>query len=168
VLEAIEDHARGWHGTASGFGGERVARAKMAIEHVMPRKWLTHWPLPPGRTAPEREALIDTLGNLTLLTGRLNSKVSNGPWTGPDGKRHAFQAHDVLMLNRQLLEQAADRWTDEGIGMRAERLIDEVLQVWPVPAGHKSATVRAARRATRTVDLGDLIGAGMLEEGATL
>lgn len=168
VLEAIEDHARGWRGTATGFGGERVARATMAIEHVMPRKWQTHWPLPPSRTAPERESLLDTLGNLTLLTGRLNSKVSNGPWTGPDGKRQAFEAHDVLILNRRLLDQAVDGWSDEDISLRSERLIDEVLQVWPAPQGHKSATVRAARRVTRTVDLADLIGAGMLEEGATL
>ena len=27
-------------------GGERVARGKFHIEHVMPRKWQAHWPLP--------------------------------------------------------------------------------------------------------------------------
>lgn len=39
VLEAIEDHRRGWKGSAEGLGGERVARGKFHIEHVMPRKW---------------------------------------------------------------------------------------------------------------------------------
>ena len=45
VLEAIEDYRRGWRGTTKGLGGERVARGKFAIEHIMPRKWQAHWPL---------------------------------------------------------------------------------------------------------------------------
>ena len=45
VLEAIEDHSRGWRDGKSGLGDERVARGKPAIEHVMPRKWHPHWPL---------------------------------------------------------------------------------------------------------------------------
>jgi hypothetical protein len=45
VLEAIEDHLRGWKNGKSGFGDERVARGAHAIEHVMPRKWQRHWPL---------------------------------------------------------------------------------------------------------------------------
>jgi hypothetical protein len=50
VLEAIEDDRRGWRGNELGLGGERVARGKYAIEHVMPRKW-DYWPLPEGRRA---------------------------------------------------------------------------------------------------------------------
>src|SRR4051812_28373109 len=61
-------------------------------------------PVPEGQTAGERDASLDSIGNLTLLTGRLNSKVSNGPWGGEAGKRVALHAHDVLMLNRQLLD----------------------------------------------------------------
>jgi hypothetical protein len=37
VLEAMEDHLRGWRDGKQGLGGERVARGKLAIEHVMPR-----------------------------------------------------------------------------------------------------------------------------------
>ena len=44
VLEAVEDHLRGWRDGKQGLGGERVARGKLAIEHVMPRKWQQHWP----------------------------------------------------------------------------------------------------------------------------
>jgi len=35
VLEAIEDHLRGWKNGKPGFGDERVARGTHAIEHVM-------------------------------------------------------------------------------------------------------------------------------------
>lgn len=48
VLEALEDHRRGWRGGKNGLGGERVARGKYAIEHILPRKWEAHWPLDAG------------------------------------------------------------------------------------------------------------------------
>lgn len=167
VLEAIEDHERCWRGPATGLGGERVARAAYVIEHVMPRRWQTHWALPGDWTAADRDPLIDALGNLTLLTGRLNSKVSNGPWSGPDGKRAAFHEHDVLMLNRRLLDQAQDSWDNEAIRARTERLTDVIIDVWPVPEGHTSRTERIEQRPSRRVGLADLIAAGLLEEGAT-
>lgn len=34
VLEAIEDHKRGWHDGMSALSDERVARGKLAIEHA--------------------------------------------------------------------------------------------------------------------------------------
>ena len=168
VLEAIEDHERGWRGSATGLGGERVARGQYAIEHIMPRRWQVHWTLPEGRMAADRDAILDTIGNLTLLTRRLNSKVSNGPWSGQSGKYVALQSYDVFMLNRQLLEQAKDGWDDEHIRARTGRLIDVITEVWPVPEGHQSRTERIERRPTRKVELADLMAAGLLEEGATL
>lgn len=168
VLEAVEDHQRGWKGAADGLGGERVARGKYAIEHVMPRKWQPNWALPPGRAAGEREALIHTLGNLTLLTGRLNSRVSNGPWTGAHGKRGGLEQHDVLMLNRRLLDQAAGDWSDDAIVARTTQLTDAIIEVWPVPAGHHVTDSRERIRPKRKVEVADLLGAGLLEEGATL
>ncbi|MGB6584063.1 MAG: DUF262 domain-containing protein, partial [Streptosporangiaceae bacterium] len=168
VLEAIEDHERGWRGSATGFGGERVARGQYQIEHIMPRRWQVHWALPEGRMAADRDAILDTIGNLTLLTRRLNSKVSNGPWSGEGGKYVALQSHDVFMLNRQLLEQAKDGWDDEHIWARTEQLIDVITEIWPVPEGHQSRTERIERRPTRKVEIADLMAAGLLEEGATL
>lgn len=168
VLEAVEDHLRGWKHGSAGLGGERVARGKYAIEHIMPRRWQTHWALRDGAIAADRDALLDTVGNLTLLTGRLNSKVSNGPWGGEDGKRKALHAHDVLLLNRLLLEQAQTGWDEERIRARTEAMIATMLEVWPVPAGHKSDNPAVAKRPRRKIGLADLINAGLLEEGATL
>jgi hypothetical protein len=168
VLEAIEDHDRGWRGLATGLGGERVARGKYAIEHIMPRRWHQHWPRTEGALASDRDRLIETIGNLTLLTGPLNSKVSNGPWAGPKGKRSALQAHDVLMLNRVLLQQAQEGWNDESIEARTAQLIDAVIEVWPVPDGHRSTATHATNRHKRKIVIADLISAGLLDEGATL
>ncbi|MBO0728490.1 MAG: DUF262 domain-containing protein [Acidimicrobiaceae bacterium] len=169
VLEAIEDHARGWRDDTARYDVERVTRGKFAIEHIMPRRWQTHWPLAQGGSTADRDALVDTIGNLTLLTGKLNSKVSNGPWSGPDGKRAAVRQHDVLKLNLNLLDAAGDTWTDTQIQARTEQLADTIIQIWPVPPGHTSATTtRAPERPSRTVHLSDLIAAGHLEAGITL
>ncbi|MGW3890454.1 GmrSD restriction endonuclease domain-containing protein [Micromonospora chokoriensis] len=168
VLEAIEDHERGWRGLAAGLGGERVARGKYAIEHIMPRRWQQHWPLPEGETPADRDRLIHTIGNLTLLTGRLNSKVSNGPWPGQTGKRAHLQEHDVLMLNRELLQQAQESWDNQGIGVRTARLVDAILDVWPVPDGHRSSETHATKHVKRRITLADLMSAGLLEAGTSL
>lgn len=47
---------------------------------------------------------------------------------------------------------------------RSERLIEAALDVWPVPAGHRSEVGRVERRPKRKISLTDLIAAGLLEE----
>ena len=167
VLEGIEDHLRGWQGTSTGLGGERVARGAYAIEHVLPRKWQSHWPLESG-TEADRDRLLHTLGNLTLLTQKLNSSVSNGPWLGDSGKRAALQKHDVLMLNRTLLKGATDAWTDAAIRQRTRELTEVVLTIWYAPLGHKSGFAEDKATTRRRPDLVDLIGAGLIAPGSTL
>ncbi|MGA3565420.1 GmrSD restriction endonuclease domain-containing protein [Melissospora conviva] len=168
LLEAIEDHRRGWRGITAGLGGERVARGKYAIEHIMPQRWQQHWPLPEGTVPADRDRLIHTLGNLTLLTSRLNSKVSNGPWAGQAGKRTHLEEHDVLMLNRELLDQAHESWNEESIEARTQRLVDTVLEVWPVPGGHQASGTSSTKRRKRRITLSDLMSAGLLAAGASL
>lgn len=169
VLEAIEDHRRGWRDNQAGLGGERVARGKYVIEHVMPRKWTMHWPHPDGpRGEGERDALIHTLGNLTLLTSRLNSKVSNGPWLGETGKRHGLEAHDVLLLNRELLKAACDEWSDAAIRSRSEELSKAIIEIWPVPEGHRSGFTPEKVRPRHRLDLSELLSAGCISAGAQL
>jgi hypothetical protein len=169
VLEAVEDHLRGWRGDKPGLGEERAARGKHVIEHVMPRKWLAHWPNLDGpRGEAEREAIIHTIGNLTLLTGKLNSKVSNGPWLGDAGKKHGLEAHDVLFLNRDLLKKAGDTWNDAGIRTRSEELANYILQIWPAPQGHRSGFGQEKVRPQHRVDLSDLLSAGHVSAGMTL
>ncbi|MDZ4850166.1 MAG: DUF262 domain-containing protein [Pirellulaceae bacterium] len=169
VLEAIEDHMRGWRGSQSGLGGERIARGKYAIEHVMPRKWNAHWPHPDGaRGEVERDSQIHTLGNLTLLTSRLNSKVSNGPWLGDSGKRKGLETHDVLLLNRELLKTTGDTWTDTGIRLRSDVLSQYIIEIWPAPEGHRSGFGTEKVGPRHRLDLLDLISAGCLQPGMPL
>lgn len=134
----------------------------------MPRKWTTHWPQPNGaRGEAERDALIHTIGNLTLLTSKLNSKVSNGPWQGDTGKRHGLQGHDVLFLNRDLLRVAGNEWTDTAIRSRSDEMARLIIEIWSAPGGHRSGYATAKVR-HRHLDLSDLLSAGCIEAGISL
>lgn len=169
VLEAIEDRLRGWHDEQTGLGGERVPRGKLAIEHIMPQKWAANWPLPSGpRSEGEREALIHTLGNLTLLTSRLNSKVSNGPWTGDNGKRQGLEGHDVLVINRELVKESKTEWTEAKIRARSEQIASLITEIWPTPDGYKSGFATEVVRPRHRVDLSDLLSAEFLQAGMKL
>ena len=80
VLESIEDHWRGWIPGQISAAGMRIRRGSYAIEHVMPQAWFKHWPFPPGGSEPDATPGSTGSGNLTLLTQKFNSTVSNGPW----------------------------------------------------------------------------------------
>lgn len=168
ILEAIEDHLRGFRGEKIGLGGERVARGQYAIEHVMPQKWEANWLLIDGLTEDDRNRTIHTIGNLTLLTSKLNIKVSNGPWLGANGKRGGLEGHDVLMLNRDLLRKNPDRWTEEAVRARTRDLTEIVISIWPVPEGHRSPYIAVKPKRRKKIHVSDLIAAGVLEPGITL
>ncbi|MFO0734162.1 MAG: DUF1524 domain-containing protein [Nitrospiraceae bacterium] len=128
-----------------------------------------HWPHPDGaRGEGEREALIHTIGNLTLLTTKLNSKVSNGPWLGATGKKHGLEAHDVLFLNRELVKSVSDNWTDASIRSRSDELAKAIVEIWPAPAGHRSGFATEKVPPRHKVDLSDLLTAGFLQSGMQL
>ena len=169
VLESIEDHWRGWVAGQTSAAGMRIRRASYAIEHLMPQSWLKHWPLTPGVPEPEREARIHRLGNLTLLTKKLNSTVSNGPWLGAKGKAEHLQEKDVVLLNSRVLKQyQGNQWDESAIDARTADAIDALLAIWPVPPGHKVNIARDQPAGSVYVEVRDLISAGYITVGQTL
>lgn len=117
-------------------------KSALTIEHIMPQKWQEAWPLPGyevGETGDEfdteyrskflgRNCAVNTLGNLTLLTQKLNSSVSNGPYST---KLPAVRAHSSLALNRDLNEWT--HWHEETIRQRGEILFKAAKRVWTGP-----------------------------------
>jgi len=123
IFEAIEDHLR-TEKTEPGF-----SRSKLTIEHLMPQGWTDEvWPLPDRPSAEERRAeLIHTMGNLTLVTGKLNPSLSNGSW---QNKRSGLSSHSVLRLNHELLDRYSE-WDEDSIDERSAELGDVVTAIWP-------------------------------------
>jgi Protein of unknown function DUF262/Protein of unknown function (DUF1524)/Restriction Enzyme Adenine Methylase Associated len=169
VLESIEDHWRGWIPGKQSAAGMRIRRESYVIEHIMPQSWVKHWALPPDCMEADRDSRIHRLGNLTLLTKKLNSSVSNGPWLGDGGKASHLQHKDVVLLNSKLLAKyGASQWDEDGIDWRTDQVVKDLCAIWPVPVGHKVNIARAQTTTTVTVDVADLVGAGYLAAGQIL
>jgi hypothetical protein len=103
---------------------------RLEVEHVMPRSWRSAWPLPDGdapHAADRREACIDLLGNLTLVTKPLNASMSNSAWMT---KREALD-QSLLLLNRELYR--LESWDEAAIAARGQALIDRILEHWEGP-----------------------------------
>jgi len=112
----------------------------LTIEHVMPQSWQANWPLSEGGDPVARDGLIQNIGNLTLVTDKLNPSLSNARWSGHiNCKRLQLDEHSKLELNRKLLAQAGDEWSDEKISERALLLFETAREIWP------SSTAMAAR-----------------------
>lgn len=168
VLESIEDHWRGWISGQTSAAGMRIRRASYAIEHVMPQAWAKNWPLPIGASEADRDARIHRIGNLTLLTEKLNGTVSNRPWLGEAGKATHLQKKDVVLLNSKLLNEYSTKpWDEAGIDRRTSQAIDAILAIWPVPSSHKVQVDRHLADVSVAVEIADLIGAGYLTVGQT-
>jgi hypothetical protein len=108
---------------------------RLQIEHVMPRSWKTHWPIKSDEDADysatwsaewRRQACVDKIGNLTLVTATFNKSVSNQGWLV---KRPALAAQSALQLNVSLASSQA--WNEETITARSIELAEVASRVWP-------------------------------------
>ena len=129
VLEAIEVNLRSDKSEPLG------STDGLTVEHIMPVEWQQHWPLPlPTDSSIEDEVLrirsdaVESIGNLTLTTSKLNSKLSNGPWAK---KREALMNHSSLFLNKTLLNNARDVWDEAAIESRSQFFAEIIMQIWP-------------------------------------
>ena len=127
VLEAVELSYRSDKSEPLGQTDE------LTIEHIMPQKWEENWPLS-GSTLDKVEATMNrnkslrTIGNLTLVTEKLNPRLSNKPWIE---KRKELHKHSSLFLNKTLLDDAPDVWDEATIERRGQFLVENILKIWP-------------------------------------
>lgn len=125
---------------------EKVSVAgDLSVEHIMPQQWQSNWALADGSrglstealwTAPKddpvadatrkRNAALQTMGNLTILTQALNSSVSNGPWAT---KKPGLLQNSLLPINQHLHQ--VSEWNDTAIAARGEDLLKRALMLWP-------------------------------------
>jgi hypothetical protein len=159
LLEALDEQVR------SNKAEPYQIKTKLTIEHLLPQSWQEHWPLaePEGteqyeQAAARREQLMHTLGNLTLVTKRLNPAMSNSPW---EKKRPELLAHSAINLNRYF--QEVERWDEVAIVKRAELLFEAAKKIWPGPKVEQAAVQEEPVEPTVTPDPRP-IAAAKLEE----
>lgn len=121
-----------------------IFAAQPSVEHIMPQNWIANWPFEDGSQgmddfelweAPQddpraaatrkRDATVQTLGNLTILSTALNSSQSNYGW---DQKRPAMMIHSLLPINQMLLETKT--WDEAAILKRGNETFERALGIW--------------------------------------
>lgn len=117
--------------------------SKLNIEHVLPQAWKAHWPLkqtvPPEKALEMRERAVNSLGNLTLTNGRLNSKMRNADWTT---KRNELRRKSTLLITTSsilapvgasVLPNWGGAWDESAIDARTLWLSNLALATWLRP-----------------------------------
>lgn len=122
----------------------------LTIEHILPQKWRTHWPMA-GDLQPSdveynqalfavledesavgrivrRNRILHTLGNLTLVAQSFNSSVSNQAF---DSKRQEFEDQSILMLTKDFVKKPS--WDEDEIANRGKVMFDMARKVWSAP-----------------------------------
>lgn len=105
------------------------------IEHVLPVTWDKNWPfeddpfVEQGSDDPKaqnRNQLIHTLGNLTLLSSELNISSGNKSFIE---KKSKFDKHTGLFLNKWFTNKS--KWTEDDICERGNHLANLAARIWP-------------------------------------
>jgi uncharacterized protein with ParB-like and HNH nuclease domain len=126
LLEAIEMEMR------TRMSEEVELKGKLSVEHLMPQNWKPNWPLPesvdPATAVSLRDAAVQSIGNLTLVTERLNPALSNRSW---EVKKPAIQKHSLLRLNAELNKPDFAEWDEKAILARGEDLFFHATNIWP-------------------------------------
>ena len=100
-----------------------------SVEHMMPKKWEENWSESnfDELSKFKRNQKILTIGNLTLITKNLNSKLRNQSWAN---KKLPLKEYSSLKMTRSFLE--LEKWDEESISERANQLCDKALEIWNV------------------------------------
>lgn len=128
LLEALELGSR----NAIHHETQALSTVLLHVEHVLPVAWREHWSSPGDENATiVRDQLLHNVGNLTLLTERLNPALSNN---GFDVKRPEIMK-SLLALNAYFQDvrwgAPSSAWDEAEIRKRAEALFKVAVKVWP-------------------------------------
>jgi hypothetical protein len=88
----------------------------------------------------QRDHLVHSLGNLTLVNGRLNPTLSNPPWADDEtgsrgaGKRAYLLRHSQLALNAEIVAGHEASWTETDIARRTDQIIRRMSTIRARPA----------------------------------
>lgn len=97
-----------------------------SVEHMMPKNWNKNWKtLPDGITKEIRSGKLLTLGNLTLIQGKLNSSLRDSSWSN---KRAKLKEYSTLKQTTDYL--AIENWQESEMDRRAENLYAVAELIW--------------------------------------
>lgn len=129
LLDIIEEQRSG--GTSRGFLTDELDHGQdsFSVEHILPQKldkWkrdLKVWGVKDGQT----QNLQEHFGNLTVLPGKKNTRLSNSEF----GKKCSVVSSDAEMSSPQIQDWfESERWTNDEVRGRAAGLVDDLMARW--------------------------------------
>jgi hypothetical protein len=104
-----------------------LSSKSFSVEHIMPKMWEENWPDASLDDLGKfrRNNTLLTLGNLTLITKNLNSKLRNQAW---ESKKETLKDYSSLKMTTSYLGN--EQWNEETIVERANQLFDKAMQIW--------------------------------------
>lgn len=107
---------------------------KYSLEHLMPKKWRNNWgDLETEDQGLERDRILRTLGNLTIIPQPLNSSISDAAWKQKlDGRGSRSKGLKEYSSGIKTLSTALNltQWNEATIKERSLFLADKALEIW--------------------------------------
>ena len=118
------------------------------LEHIMPIKWEEHWNNVSYDGNPKhkcndpilrqkRVEKITSLGNMTLLSAKLNIAISNDSFKnkieGTSNKKGIKNYSSLSITTVDIIENVYSKgkeWNEAEITKREEKLADEIIEIW--------------------------------------
>jgi hypothetical protein len=140
VLEALE------HGLRNSVYHESpdLTSQLLHVEHVLPQAWQEHWPPPPAEDSGAllmRESMLHNIGNLTLLTHKLNPSLRNKAFAikRPEITQSLLALNAYFQAAKWLAPSAT--WDEKAISARADELFGTALKIWPHPTSSDISSI---------------------------
>lgn len=103
------------------------------LEHLMPKKWEKHWGKLDEQQTDARNKKLLTLGNLAIITQKLNSSIRDAKWTDKlNGRGESGGLTDYasgIDIHKDFLH--ATEWDECKIKDRAGSLLKKAKEIWP-------------------------------------
>lgn len=121
------------------------------LEHIMPQKWGTNWnltvlpildqngdPLPVEEATRMRADAVYEIGNMTLLTSKLNRELQNycfhdkvkGTIIGKK-QRPGMDKCASLSITKEVINRDPLVWNEEAIHARTTKMVETFKKIWP-------------------------------------
>ncbi len=118
------------------------------LEHILPKKWEKYWKdvrvynrneelLQEDEIKNTRDGAILSLGNMLLLTSKLNTSIGNNTFEikiKGNGRYYGYKKYSDLCLTKEIIdeyESGKTIWDERRIFQREQELLSDVLKIWP-------------------------------------
>ncbi len=109
---------------------------KYSLEHLMPKKWRNNWYMEDEtrEKAENRDKLLLTIGNLTIITQSLNASIRDADWvtkkTGKGNKGGLSAYASEIEITSNALSK--ENWTEQDIEERRDFLYEKAITIWKI------------------------------------